>query len=124
AELARRLDAKPPRDPSLVQLRIKTSGCFNSCGQHHVADLGFLGVSRNVNGRRVPHFQVVLGGQSSHNAAAYGLALGAVPSKRVPEVIDRISADYLARRAEGESFQDYVKRCGKVAIKELLADLI
>ena len=51
------------RDAAPSGLRIKASGCFNSCGQHHVADLGFLGVSRNVGGRRVPHFQVVVGGQ-------------------------------------------------------------
>jgi sulfite reductase (ferredoxin) len=125
AELARRLDDSVPADPAVEKLRIKTSGCFNACGQHHVADLGFLGVSRNVNGRRVPHFQVVLGGQWSHNAAAYGLALGAVPSKRIPEVVDRLSRDYLAKRAApNESFQDYIKRTGKVGIKELLADLI
>jgi sulfite reductase (ferredoxin) len=44
-------------------LRIKMSGCFNSCGQHHVADIGFYGNSRNVGGYTVPHFQVMLGGQ-------------------------------------------------------------
>ena len=66
-------------------LRIKVSGCFNSCGQHHVADIGFYGISRNVNGFQVPHFQVVLGGQWHDNAGAYGLAIGAVPSKRIPE---------------------------------------
>ena len=48
-------------------LHIKISGCFNSCGQHHVADLGFYGVSRKVGGYAVPHFQVVLGGEWEHN---------------------------------------------------------
>src|SRR5690606_26280070 len=63
-------------------LHIKCSGCFNSCGQHHVADIGFLGVSRNVGGRRVPHFQLVVGGQWTENAQAYGVAIGAIPAKR------------------------------------------
>ena len=49
-------------------LHIKISGCFNSCGQHHVADLGFYGVSRKMAGYAVPHFQVVLGGEWEHNA--------------------------------------------------------
>ncbi len=124
AELTKRLADAPQPDPSVEKLRIKASGCFNSCAQHHIADLGFLGVSRNVNGRRVPHFQVVLGGQSSHNAAAYGLALGAVPSKRIPEVVERVSKDYVEKRLKDESFQDYIKRCGKVAIKALFADLV
>ncbi|MEO6574125.1 MAG: nitrite/sulfite reductase [Polyangiaceae bacterium] len=124
AELTKRLGSGPQLDPAVEKLRIKTSGCFNSCAQHHIADLGFLGISRNVNGRRVPHFQVVLGGQSSQNAAAYGLALGAVPSKRIPEVVERMSKDFVEKRLQDESFQDYIKRRGKVAIKALLADLI
>ena len=32
-------------DAAVRGLHIKISGCFNSCGQHHVADLGFYGVS-------------------------------------------------------------------------------
>ena len=63
-ELRERLAAKSmDLDESIRGLRIKVSGCFNSCGQHHVADLGFYGNSRNVNGYTVPHFQVILGGK-------------------------------------------------------------
>src|SRR6202012_4065423 len=62
--LAAGIDEKPNARP----LHIKTSGCFNSCGQHHVADLGFLGVSRNVGGRRGPHFQLVVGASWPKNA--------------------------------------------------------
>ena len=66
-------------------LHIKISGCFNSCGQHHVADLGFYGVSRNINGYARAALPGGLGGQWTKNAGAYGLAMGAIPSKRVPE---------------------------------------
>ena len=66
---------------SVRNLHIKISGCFNSCGQHHIADLGFYGTSRTIANRKVPHFQVVLGGKWQDNAGAYGLAIGTVPSK-------------------------------------------
>ena len=124
AELTRHL-AKPgsATDPAIEGLRIKTSGCFNSCGQHHVADLGFYGVSRNIGGYAVPHFQVILGGQWTSNAASYGLASGAIPSKRIPEVIDRITRRFVAERQEDESFQDYTRRIGKRALREMFADL-
>jgi sulfite reductase (ferredoxin) len=105
-------------------LHIKISGCFNSCGQHHVADLGFYGVSRNKNGYTVPHFQVVLGGEWEHNAGSYGLAIGAVPSKRIPETVERIASRYLAERQPGERFQAYIKRIGKAAAKAMLEDLM
>jgi sulfite reductase (ferredoxin) len=110
-------------DESVRGLRIKVSGCFNSCGQHHVADIGFFGNSRKVGGRAVPHFQVVLGGRWRENAGSYGLAIGAVPSRRVPEVVDRITSRYVADRQGEESFQDFIARLGKRELAGLLADL-
>lgn len=41
-------------DEAVKSLRIKISGCFNSCGQHHIADLGFNGMSINVGNRKPP----------------------------------------------------------------------
>jgi sulfite reductase (ferredoxin) len=110
-------------DEAVKNLRIKVSGCFNSCGQHHVADIGFYGINRNVKGFQVPHFQVILGGKFHDNAGEYGVAIGAVPSKRVPEAVLSITDAYVRRRQRGESFQDFVRRIGKKDIKELLEDL-
>jgi sulfite reductase (ferredoxin) len=109
---------------AVENLRIKISGCFNSCGQHHIADLGFYGVSRNKNKYNVPHFQVVLGGQWTENAGAYGLAIGAVPSKRIPEAIDRILDRFVAERTDDESFQSFFKRIGKAESKRMLENLM
>jgi sulfite reductase (ferredoxin) len=123
-ELRRRLiEANATRDPLSDALRIKTSGCFNSCGQHHIADLGFYGVSRKVGGYTVPHFQVVLGGTQRHNAGAYGLAVCAVPSKRIPEAASLITQRYLDNRHEDEDFQSFVKRAGKATIRAWLEPL-
>jgi sulfite reductase (ferredoxin) len=123
-ELRTRLASKAFNlDAAVKNLRIKISGCFNSCGQHHVADLGFFGTTLTVNNRKVPHFQVVLGGKWQDNAGAYGLALIRVPSKRIPEVIDRITDRYVRERQGPESFQDFVKRVGKKELRAMLEDL-
>jgi sulfite reductase (ferredoxin) len=105
-------------------LRIKASGCFNSCGQHHIADIGLLGVSRNVRGRRVPNFQLVLGGQWTENAGAYGLPIGAIPSKRIDEAIGRVTAHYMTHRESGETFQTFFKRIGRKTTRALIEDLM
>jgi len=110
-------------DEAVKNLRIKVSGCFNSCGQHHIADIGFYGINRNVNGFHVPHFQVVLGGKFHDNAGEYGVPIGPVPSKRVPEAVLSITEFYLRQRARNERFQEFVARIGKKAIKNLLEDL-
>jgi sulfite reductase (ferredoxin) len=112
------------RDEAIRNLRIKVSGCFNSCGQHHISDLGFYGVSRKKNGYAAPHFQVVLGGQWSENGGSYGLAIGAVPSKRIPEAVDRITKRYSQERGNGESFQTFIRRIGKAECKKMLEDLM
>jgi sulfite reductase (ferredoxin) len=123
-ELRRRLSEKAfEMDAAVKDLRIKVSGCFNSCGQHHIADLGFYGISRTVNGYTVPHFQVLLGGKFKDNAGAYGLPVAAVPSKRIPEVVTRVTDRYLKDRQKGESFQAFVARLGKKEIKAMLDDL-
>ena len=124
AELRKRLAEKNfELDESVRNLHIKVSGCFNSCGQHHVADLGFYGVSRKMAGYAVPHFQVVLGGEWTRNAGSYGLPIVAIPSKNIPEVVVRISETYVAGRKKGESFQDFIGRIGKVQVKKMLEDL-
>jgi len=123
-ELRTRLAARQLElDEAVRGLRIKVSGCFNSCGQHHVADIGFFGNSRKVNGVTVPHFQVVLGGRWRENAGSYGLAIGAVPSKRIPEVVDTITTRFMAEREDGESFQDFIARLGKKELGALIVAL-
>ena len=124
AELRTRLTSNAVTlDENVEGLRIKTSGCFNSCGQHHIADLGFYGVSRTIDGYTVPHFQVVLGGKWVDNAGSYGLAIGAVPSKRIPEALKRITERFVAERKTNETFQLFVQRIGKRVLKEMLTDL-
>jgi sulfite reductase (ferredoxin) len=125
AELHEKLHSIRAKLPDEVSgLRIKASGCFNSCGQHHIADLGFLGVGRKVGRHRMPHFQLVIGGQWTHNAASYGLAVGAVPSKRVPQVVERVTSAFVKERQGDETFQAYVNRIGKARIREMLKDLM
>jgi sulfite reductase (ferredoxin) len=110
-------------DPAAQELHIKCSGCSNSCGQHHVADLGFLGVSRNMNGRRVPHFQLVIGGQYKNNAGSYGLAIGAIPSKHVPKAVKTLTDRFVNEKQPSESFQAFVQRIGKKEIRKLVDQL-
>jgi sulfite reductase (ferredoxin) len=120
-ELRTRLAAKNASlDQAIRNLRIKVSGCFNSCGQHHAADIGFYGNSRNIGGYTVPHFQVMLGGMWSKNAGSYALAMGSVPSRRIPELIEALTGRYIAERQGNESFQAFCQRIGKKALKEIV----
>ena len=111
-------------DEAVKNLRVKISGCFNSCGQHHISDIGFYGTSRTIGGRKVAHFQVLLGGKWQENAGSYGMAIGSVPAKRIPEALDRITERYLKERKRGDSFQDFVRHIGKKELRDSIEDLM
>ncbi len=124
AELRSRLAKKAVElDESVRNLRIKISGCFNSCGQQHISDIGFFGISRNVGGYIVPHFQMVLGGQFTNNGGSYGLAVGGIASKAIPAVVERLADLYLKGKQKGEGFRAWVERTGKGAIMQGVADV-
>ena len=123
-ELRTRLAAQSASmDQAIKNLHIKVSGCFNSCGQHHISDIGFYGNSRNIGGYGVPHFQVMIGGQWTENGKSYGLAIGSIPSKRIPDVVTRLTDRFIKERTPDESFQAFCKRVGKKELKTMLDDL-
>src|SRR3984893_17296573 len=123
AELRKKLAEKNAQLDEVVQhLYIKISGWFNSCGQHHVSDLGFYGVSRKMAGYAVPHFQVVLGGEWNNNGGSYGMPVMAVPSKHIPEVVPRLVDRYSVGRKNGEVLKNSSRRWGKPKLKNLLED--
>ena len=105
-------------DQAVRDMRIKISGCFNSCGQHHIADMGFYGNSRTFKGYKVPHFQVVLGGEWTNNAGSFGLAIGAIPSKNIPKVVLKLTNYYVENRTGiNQSFQEFISSQKKSEIK-------
>jgi sulfite reductase (ferredoxin) len=101
-------------------LKIKISGCFNACGQHHIADIGFFGSSRRVGQHVAPIFQVVLGGTTKNNAASFGLSMGKVPAKDVPVVVAKLTDLYTSERQGEETFAEFTQRVGKARIKQVI----
>jgi sulfite reductase (ferredoxin) len=114
--------------PDLVKnndIKIKISGCMNSCGQHGMANIGFHGSSlKSAEKQVLPALQVLLGGGSlgdGHGRAAEKVIK--VPSKRGPDVLRLLFRDYRDSRIEGEYFNDFFERKGKNYFYELLKPL-
>ena len=101
-------------------LRVKISGCFNACGQHHVADVGFFGSVKKHQGHTAPMFQVVLGGTRSGNCESFGLPLARVPARRAPDVVRHLDTLYAQEAEKGEAFFQLVDRLGKKRLKDEL----
>jgi len=106
-------------DPELSGLRVKASGCQHSCGQHHIADLGFHGLAKKVAGHAVPHYQLHVGG-SGRGGEHFAFATNPVPAKKAPEAGITMLKAYKQQRAAGESVHDWAARIGKDAINAIL----
>ena len=61
-------------DEAVRKLRIKISGCFNSCSHHHIADIGFYGISAMWAATWFRTSRWCWADSSTHNAAEpYGI---------------------------------------------------
>jgi sulfite reductase beta subunit-like hemoprotein len=111
-------------DPLIRRLTIKASGCPNACGHHWIADLGFFGNARKLEGREIPYYQMLLGGgYDADGIMRFGLAIQSIPARLAPEATKRVLNHYQANRAEGESFRDYVHRFKVETFRAMTNDL-
>lgn len=117
--------------PDLIHnnnIKIKISGCMNSCGQHGMANIGFHGSSlKSADKRVLPALQVLLGGGTlGDGVGRVADKVIKVPSKRGPEVLRVVLNNYEENALEGEYFNDYYDRQGEkyfYALLKPVADL-
>jgi sulfite reductase beta subunit-like hemoprotein len=92
---------------------IKISGCPNSCGQHHVADIGMTGLMvKGADGVERPHYSLRVGGGVGPSASIGERLDGRIPEEDAPQVVAALARHYIAERADGETFRDFASRVG------------
>jgi len=106
------------------EIKIKISGCMNSCGQHGLAHIGFHGSSLKAGVRVLPSVQVLLGG----GTVGDGIGRAAekvikVPAKRATHVLRAVLDNYKDNALEDETFHAYYDRQGKDYFYQLLKPL-
>jgi sulfite reductase beta subunit-like hemoprotein len=107
----------------LKDVDIKISGCPNSCGQHHIAAIGFYGGARRLHGEQVPHYMMMLGGRIGTGSAVFGTPVISIPAKLIPEAVQRVIGFYREQRTEGETYHQWIDRIGPVSLKDKFNDL-
>ena len=113
-------------DPLTRKMRIHMSGCPNSCGQHHIADIGFHGAAIKVGNRQIPAYHMFIGGTYRTEEMRLGTLVPKVriPAKRVPDAVERVINLYHAdRNSEQELFSSWIDRIGLSPVQETLNDL-
>jgi sulfite reductase beta subunit-like hemoprotein len=119
-----RIEAMNITDELTRKLNIKISGCPNGCGQHHVASIGFTGASIKVGEHTIPAYIPIVGGVFEGGEVEFGTRLKLrLPSKRVPEAIERWIKQYEADREDGEEWNEYLARVGAAELEAQVKDL-
>ena len=93
-------------------VRINISGCTNSCGQHHAADIGFFGAERRAHGQSAPGYQMLLGGYVGQEQIHFGQKALRLPAKNAPEAAVRVVRRFTGERQAGETFHSWLERSG------------
>jgi sulfite reductase (NADPH) hemoprotein beta-component len=117
------LASRPDLADVAAGLTIKMSGCPNGCGQHHIANIGFQGSIRKIDGRAVPQYFVMVGGGSTDAGATFGRVAAKIPARRAPVAVERLVDLYRAERHDGETPTAFFQRAPFERVKSLLADL-
>jgi ferredoxin-nitrite reductase/sulfite reductase (ferredoxin) len=93
-------------------ISIKISGCMNSCGQHHIGDIGFYGASSEVESTPIPQYVMLIGGRTAEGFAEFGKPVARMPARRAPEALERVLNVYREDRQGTESFRAFIDRVG------------
>jgi sulfite reductase (NADPH) hemoprotein beta-component len=98
----------------LGDISLNISGCINSCGHHHVGNIGVLGVDKDGE----EWYQITLGGEQG-NDAAIGKVIGpSFYADEIPDVISNVINTYVRERSHEESFIATYRRLGVAPFKE------
>jgi sulfite reductase beta subunit-like hemoprotein len=112
-------------DAKVRKLKIKISGCPNSCGQHWIGDLGFYGNARKIDGKEVPYYLMLLGGgYDSNGMMRFGVAIQSIPARLARVAVKRVLDHFVANRQQSETFRDYVLRHKVETFRTMTNDLV
>src|SRR5205085_2363015 len=122
--ISQRIEEMQIDDPLTRGIHIKMSGCPNGCSQHHLGTIGFYGASIKVGEKQMPAYIPHIGGRYEGGELDYGERLKVrLPSKRVPDAVERWIRLYESERQEGEAFNAYVDRVGIEPFERGVKDL-
>ncbi|WP_020398071.1 nitrite/sulfite reductase [Kordiimonas gwangyangensis] len=112
-EISKRFD-DIKRLQDIGPLKIKISGCINSCGHHHAGHIGILGVDRKGE----ENYQILLGGSGAEDASKAAILGPGFDEHGIVDAVEKVVAVYLGEREESEEFLATYRRLGPAVFKE------
>jgi len=103
---------------------VKISGCPNSCGQHHIGDIGLTGhLAKTADGSERPFYSILVGGAVGEETGRIGKRIGRFAEEQAPAVIAALARFYERERQPDESFRVFVDRVGADRLRAVAGDV-
>lgn len=100
-----------------LDVKIHISGCPNTCGCHHSADLGFFGRILRSGKDMMPAYNVMVGAIMIEGQSRFSRKVGEIATKDMPEFIRDVLQLYSSKNYL--NFAEYVDNEGEEEIKNI-----
>ena len=91
---------------AIPEFRLNMSGCPNTCGMHHIADLGFFGKVGRNDGNMYPSYNVLAGAQTGAGKTKYAERHGEVAAHYIPNFVNDFLGVYIDAK-KSKKYTDY-----------------
>ncbi len=120
-ELGEKLQGLSKLD-EVMGARIKISGCPNSCGHHHIGNIGLHGAAAKIGDKLIPHYVLLIGGDDSSIAGGihHATMVARIPARKVVDTITEIVRWYEAE-GNGQPFTAWLRELAGAAIEDKAA---
>jgi sulfite reductase (ferredoxin) len=118
-----RLDTSDLDLDAIPNFRLNMSGCPNTCGMHHIADLGFFGKVGRNDGNMYPAYNVLAGAETGAGKTKYAQRYGEVAAHHIPSFVYDFLKVYIDRKKESSdiNYKVFLENEG-IALIERLCD--
>ncbi len=105
---------------AISDLRVNMSGCPNTCGMHHIADIGFFGKVGRKSGDIYPAYNVLAGAEvGKPGETKYAEKVNEISAKDIPNFMHDFLETYIPKKSAFATFKEYLEAEGKAKINEL-----
>jgi len=101
---------------AIADVKIHISGCPNTCGCHHAADLGFFGKVQRKDKDMLPAYNIMLGAILKEGRTRFSRKVGEIAARYVPNFVRDVMAVYLAQKADYPDFTTWADDRGEQEI--------
>ena len=104
---------------TIPEFRLNMSGCPNTCGMHHIADLGFFGKIGRKEGEIYPAYNVLAGAKVGAGKTEYAVRQGDVSAHHIPNFVHDFLEHYIEEKEDYDNYHAYLEEGGIDQIKAL-----